>query len=386
MGTLITQCAACGKKTLSVLMRDGGICSSCATKAAQEEANRRAQEAKQKAKQKAEAEEAKRLRAEAIYDKIKKRPSLPQKDNILKNGTLADAERYLKACNEIIENLQAAKSNSDFLELYRHLWDSNDLRFPYWNIYYRTENMPIAYLQHGIDHYIKEKEYAEEIIEKTMLVKKFALETPRADIKREPCSYQPDEDPDFAGLKLSNVTASSIRMQLADYIVIDVETTGLSPTKDGIVQIAAVKYESYTPIEIFCTYIKPKGGIKPAAQEINNITEEMVMDAPTVEEVTNSFRSFIGNSLPLVGHNIIFDLRFLCAAGCLSIIPKRKYYDTLNLAKKAFKDCSTPNFKLDTLLRRFLYIVRDDAHDALSDCISTGLLFNSETELITGES
>lgn len=386
MGTLFTQCAKCGKKTFSTFMHDGGICLSCAAKVAREAADRRAQEEKEERQRAEEIERENKRRVSDLYRWLKNRPELPSLYDIRTSGTIKDVVAYIDICDEIIIKLRAAKDNENFLKTYRSLWENNDLDFPFWSRNaYLAEGMPTVYFQYGIDQYFGEKEYAQKIITNSTLVRKTAVTTPRIEINRTPSKYAPDEDPDFAGLKLSPVTPRTNRMQLADYIVIDVETTGLSPTNDEIVQIAAIKYESFRPSAAFCTYIKPRSGIKEDAQKINGITAEMVADAPDIDEVVNDFRDFTGSKLPLVGHNIIFDLKFLCKAGCISIKPKRKYYDTVDMSKRGLKEYELKNYKLDTIARKVLYIVRDDAHDALSDCITTGLLFDSLVSLITGE-
>ena len=95
-----------------------------------------------------------------------------------------------------------------------------------------------------------------------------------------------------------------------------------------------------------------------------------------------SFSNFIGETATLVGHNIIFDLKFLHYAGCSVINSKRKYFDTLQLAKKAWKDGS---YRLDNLMRDELQIQISGLHDAKYDCFATGALFSRLCKIITNE-
>lgn len=384
MRPLISYCKRCGKKIFLVPLEDGDICSSCARKERIEKTEQRLKEEKRQAEIEAKEEQERQQRAKEIYDRILKIAKLPSKYILRMEGTLEAVQQYAATCSEVIDKLKEAEENEQFLKAYQSLWNANDFKFEFWHPYGDERNNR-AYLQHGENEYTKELEYAQKIINNSALAEKQIKEVPRAAIKRTASEFTPDEDPDFTNIKLGNVTASTSRTQLADYIVIDTETTGLSPSKNEILQIAAVKYEAFTPVEAFVTYIKPKNGIDEEAQKINGITEEMVQNAPEIEEIVNSFRAFVGSKLPLVGHNIIFDLKFLCKAGCVSLKPKRKYYDTVTLAKKALKEIAPANYKLDTLARNVLYIIRDDAHDALSDANVTGILFDSLTAHITGD-
>ncbi len=92
-------------------------------------------------------------------------------------------------------------------------------------------------------------------------------------------------------------------------VAIDLETTGISPLVDKIIEIAAVKV-SADGVEVFETLINPKIEIPPFTTDIHGITDAMVKDAPLICEVLPKFAQFIGD-LPLVAHNAKFDLGFL---------------------------------------------------------------------------
>ena len=91
--------------------------------------------------------------------------------------------------------------------------------------------------------------------------------------------------------------------QLPEYVVIDLETTGLSRYDDKIVQIAAVRYVDNLEAETYCTYVNPGRHIPASASAIHGITDQMVSGAPTFEQVRDDFRKFIGQSI-IVGYNI----------------------------------------------------------------------------------
>lgn len=177
---------------------------------------------------------------------------------------------------------------------------------------------------------------------------------------------------DAREFKVTNITKNMIKESLADYIVVDVETTGLKAGVDEIIQIAATKYLGFEPAEYVCTYVKPRVEITAQAREINRISDEHLADAPRIEEIMDSFSSFLGKSLPLVGHNILFDLKFLHYAGCTALLKGRKYYDTLQLARRELK---VADHDLASLTKNWLQIRTDGAHDAKFDCFAAGDLF-----------
>lgn len=183
---------------------------------------------------------------------------------------------------------------------------------------------------------------------------------------------------DIGEIKTAPVTKKFNRDALVCFVVIDVETTGLRPATDDIIELSAIKFVDYKAEEAFTTLIKPPHGLKKAAQAINQISQDMVDSAPTIEQVMPAFIEFCGD-YPLVGHNIFFDLKFLYVNG-FPLKPKKKYFDTLQLSKKAINDIS--NYKLDTICHYFK-IYRNSSHRALSDCLATGILFDEITKHIT---
>jgi DNA polymerase III epsilon subunit-like protein len=176
--------------------------------------------------------------------------------------------------------------------------------------------------------------------------------------------------PDVAIANLTKRTPDSITK---DFIVIDVETTGLKPSLNEILQISAIRFEGGYPCECFNTFVKPVNGLKAAAQEINGIQEADVNEAPEIQQVIGAFEDFVGKTLPLVGHNVLFDLKFLHTNGSSIAAQRRKFFDTCSLAKKAYPDAS--GYSLDSLCSDQLRIARKDGHNSLSDCLATGELF-----------
>lgn len=161
-----------------------------------------------------------------------------------------------------------------------------------------------------------------------------------------------------------------------DFVVLDFETTGLNPVNDEIIQIGAIKFEYYEPVEIFSTYVKPNKKIPKRITQINSITNETVENSPNIEDVLPKLLDFIGDSY-IVAHNAPFDMSFL-----LNNLyrynfkkPKNKAIDTLKLSRcklreydfEKDKEVKLKTYKLEELKCKF-NLWNLDSHDALSDC------------------
>lgn len=179
----------------------------------------------------------------------------------------------------------------------------------------------------------------------------------------------PSNMPEYA---CSAVSAYTKYDSIKDYVVIDVETTGLNPEVDEIIQIAAVRFSDFVPVTSWSTFVKPTRSIPAEVTAINGITDDMVITAPKIHEVLGSLIEFVGKTTPLVGHNLPFDLHFLHNAGAAKMLQGRRRYDTLTLSQRTYKSAK---YTLEFLTRLKLHIVRPVAHDAKADCLATGLLF-----------
>ena len=97
-----------------------------------------------------------------------------------------------------------------------------------------------------------------------------------------------------------------------DYVVFDVETTGLSPVDgDRIIEIAAARVRRGEIIARYASFVNPRRPLNAEAQKLNQITEAMVRGAPPASEVLPVFMEFTGGSC-LVAHNAAFDIKFVC--------------------------------------------------------------------------
>ncbi len=153
-----------------------------------------------------------------------------------------------------------------------------------------------------------------------------------------------------------------------DYVVFDLETTGLSPETDKIIEISAVRVRGGKAEKNFSTLVNPGRKIPAAASRVNGITDAMVADAPVIEDALADFLLFIEQDI-LVGHNIhSFDMKFLNHA--MQELYRRDlgndYIDTLYMARSCVKELS--HHRLVDLAAHF-HISTEGAHRALNDCI-----------------
>ena len=147
------------------------------------------------------------------------------------------------------------------------------------------------------------------------------------------------------------------------FVAIDVETTGLSPFYNELIEISAIKYENGKKIDSFTTFVKPKSAIPVQITAITGITNEMVSKAPFIEEVMPELVKFI-DKLPIVAHNARFDYQFIQSYSKNSFT-KNKVIDTVLLSKTMYKGLK--DHKLGTVARH-LGITEDGFHRAEFDC------------------
>lgn len=147
------------------------------------------------------------------------------------------------------------------------------------------------------------------------------------------------------------------------FVAVDVETTGLSPIKNELIEISAIKYKQTQKLEVFSSLIKPKMPIPYYITQITGITNEMVQKAPNVEEIMEHMIEFIGD-LPIVAHNAAFDFGFLQTYSNHHF-SKNAVIDTVRLGRKMYPQL--PNHKLATVAKH-IGIQEDGFHRAEFDC------------------
>ncbi|MFC1584584.1 PolC-type DNA polymerase III [Fibrobacterota bacterium] len=170
-------------------------------------------------------------------------------------------------------------------------------------------------------------------------------------------------------------------LPLVTFVAFDLETTGLHPNKDEIIEVAGYKFTlrkdkgRLTAIDLghYSSLIKPNMFIPKEATKINNITDQMVENAPAFKKVIPEFIKFCGISTVMVAHKADFDLEFLGKAlkKHQMMIPGNPVLDSLKITKKIMVEATSHN--LGNLARKLgdqihLTLNRQGLHRALYDC------------------
>ncbi len=160
------------------------------------------------------------------------------------------------------------------------------------------------------------------------------------------------------------------------FVVFDLETTGLNSTPvngnmDAIIEIGAYKIVDGVIKESFSTFINPQRKLSEEIVNLTGITDEMVKDAPTYEEVMPDFFKFCQGNI-LVGHNVAnFDFKFVdYYCGRLGYMLDRKIMDTIPLAQELL---FLSNYKLNTIADHFK--ISFNHHRAIDDAYVTAKIF-----------
>ncbi|MDD4334220.1 MAG: helicase C-terminal domain-containing protein [Desulfotomaculaceae bacterium] len=153
-----------------------------------------------------------------------------------------------------------------------------------------------------------------------------------------------------------------------NYVVCDLETTGLNPMADRIIEIGLVKVHQGEIVGKYHTMVNPGMTLPLKIKRLTGIDDGALADAPPITEVIGDVVDYIGNDA-IVGHNILFDLDFLSAARGLPF--DNPHYDTVELARLLVPDAV--NYRLGSLCSK-LDINTGDSHRALQDALATASL------------
>lgn len=185
-----------------------------------------------------------------------------------------------------------------------------------------------------------------------------------------------------------------------NYVVLDIETTGLCPSFDEIIELSAIKVRDNVVVDKFTSLVQPeeqeccsdededkdkdkdkedyifeKYFVDSFITSLTGITNKMLETAPKIKDILPNFVDFIGDDI-LVGHNINFDINFIYddLKGYFNKEFKNDFVDTLRISKKLLPHLK--NHKLKTLAK-FYNIEQNTAHRGLEDCKATYALYNN---------
>lgn len=161
------------------------------------------------------------------------------------------------------------------------------------------------------------------------------------------------------------------------YICVDVETTGLDPKDEKLIEIGAVKVIDGEITERFQSFVAPGRCLEARISELTNITDEMLEHAPQPAEILPQFWTFC-EELPLLGHHIAFDYAFLKKAMVQEKLPfEKKGLDTLRISRKYLPELESRS--LEYLCQHFA--IAHTAHRALGDAQATVALYTKLCDL-----
>lgn len=164
---------------------------------------------------------------------------------------------------------------------------------------------------------------------------------------------------------------------MQSYICLDLETTGLNPKLDKIIEIGAVKVVEGKQTEIFSSFVNPGRTLEQRIIELTGIQDKDLAQAPYIEQVLPALLEFMGD-MPLLGHSILFDYSFLKKAAVNQNLPfEKKAVDTLKIARRYLMELEHRN--LEYLCA--YYNIPHQAHRAFADAQATHLLYEKLVEL-----
>lgn len=179
---------------------------------------------------------------------------------------------------------------------------------------------------------------------------------------------------------LTDIAPGAGNEKLSDtFTVFDIETTGLSPVKDRIIEIGAVKVKDGKIGETFASFVNPGMKLGFNTTKLTGITDDMLADAPSVGEILPEFLKFAKGSV-LVAHNASFDVGFIKQKSSeLGLSFDGVYADTVAMARVLMPNIS--KFKLDNVAKH-LGVSLDRHHRAVDDAMAAAEIFVKFTRIL----
>lgn len=159
---------------------------------------------------------------------------------------------------------------------------------------------------------------------------------------------------------------------VSSYIAVDLETTGLDPKMDKIIEIGAVRVIDGVITARYETFVNPYRKLEEHVKALTGITDRQIESAPGISTVIGEFLEF-SKKLPILGHHVIFDFSFLKRAAVNEGKGfERQGIDTLKLARNFMPPEEKKNLKAAC---EYFGIKQEQSHRALSDCLAAHHLY-----------
>ena len=170
------------------------------------------------------------------------------------------------------------------------------------------------------------------------------------------------------------VSLSNLK-SLTEYVALDVETTGLNPQSDDVIEVAVIVFNEREEVSRYSQLVRPRRSLSLHISRLTGIDQEMLEKSPRFEDIVDDLSEAIGDR-PIIGHNISFDMSMLAGEG---FKPDNRLIDTYTLATGLLHDVA--NFQLGTLAEYLGHkITDDDRHRALGDATATMHVFQKLLE------
>lgn len=178
---------------------------------------------------------------------------------------------------------------------------------------------------------------------------------------------------------------SSLLLFPENYVMVDIETTGLSPKYNEIIEISALRIENNKIVSSFSSLVKPEEEIDDFITELTGITNEMLKSAPKIKDVLKEFYKYISKDDILVGYNINFDINFLYDFFFkeLNIVFNNDFIDILRISRIILKN-KIKNYKLKNV-SIFFKLDINNMHRGEEDCKLTFEVYKNLKDIIIND-
>lgn len=176
----------------------------------------------------------------------------------------------------------------------------------------------------------------------------------------------------------------SLLLVPSDYTIIDLETTGLNPKYDNIIEVACIKYRAGIETDHFHSLVQPPADddgnfVNGFITYLTGITNDMLKDAPKFPAIADALWAFLADEF-LVGHNVNFDINFLYDnfQEASDLLLQNDFLDTLRLSRRVLPDLE--HHRLCDLDEYFQ--IDNEHHHALDDCLTTNIILQQLSKVI----
>ena len=165
----------------------------------------------------------------------------------------------------------------------------------------------------------------------------------------------------------------SLKIYPESYVVLDIETTGLSAQKDSIIELSALRVNDNKVVDEFSELVNPECYVSPYISYLTGITFKMMSEAPRLPDVLGRFVDFVADDM-VVGHNITFDISFINRNKqlCFDTGFDNDYIDTLKLSRMFLPQLKS--HKLGIIAQHFNFDT-EGMHRGLKDCVVTNMCY-----------